>query len=154
MMNTRETVEGIKSFINSPERFLLVSGNKPNHTINLVFSMAMFRYSKPAVILLRSNVENLSSRFLLPILKSTNMGIRVSMDSFEEGTWHNSLKKINIAIIFPVELLRYKKYAGVLPDILQKDPDKVFLVSKKVNPDLGRFSHLTPVRLTYYSDPL
>lgn len=149
-MNTEEkTIEEIKSFIDSNEKFLLVTGTNQNQKYNLALSVVLSKCPKPATILFRANSMQMANYFLLPILKSIRAGNRIFVDSINRGTWHSSPREIDVAIVYPIDSLGYEKGDDCVQDIIRRSPEKVILVTWTDRKDISWVDQFNPVRVVY-----
>lgn len=157
-MNTRKkATQAILSFLQSSERFLLLTGTYQNEKHVLALSIVLTKYPSPATILFRVNHLDNVVNFLSPILnlsEKPKTGVPISIpgdytlyvDTINSRSWRSSPSDIDVAMVYPVDSLDYDNGDDCVRDLMRRNAKKIFLISWTDNVD---FSWIEQFNLMY-----
>ena len=160
-MNTEEkATQNILSFIRSDKKFLLLTGTHQNKKHILVLSLIFSRYPSPANILFRANSSRNIELFLSPLIKLLRFpktgapiniqgGYRLYVDTMNPRSWHSSPSNIDVAIVYPIDSLKYDEGDDCVQDLMGRNVKKIFLVSWTDNKDFSWTDQFNPIHTIY-----
>jgi hypothetical protein len=159
-MNTlQKAIDEIDEFLKTDERCLLLTGTYQNKKHILALAVVIERYLSSATILFRANsVQNVNT-FLSPVFGSKNFstgrsytlkeGFRLSIDSINSRSWGSTPSSLDIAIVYPIDSLKYDEGDECVHDLLRRGAKKIFLVSWTDNKDFSWTNQFSPVHVVY-----
>jgi len=160
MSNREEVIQGISEFISSNKRFLFLNGTHQYEKHVIVLKTIFTVYEPPASILIRVNhTQNIES-IINPVIKfksrlktgktyNIGKGFSLNFDTINKQSWGSSPRKIDIAVLYPLDSLNEKTGDENIQSILSRDPDKIFLVTWTDNKDFSWINHFEPDRISY-----
>jgi hypothetical protein len=161
-VNTRKkAIEEILSFIQSKERFLLLTGTYQNEKHVLALSLVLSKYPAPATVLFRANHLRNIEDFLSPVLKlikGPKSGVPINVhggyvlytDTINPLSWSSSPRNIDVAMVYPIDSLDYEAGDDCVQDLIRaRNARKIFLVSWTDDIDFGWTNQFNPVRVIF-----
>ncbi len=148
-MNTKEkAIQNILSFIRSDKKFLLLTGTHQNKKHILSLSLIFSEYPSRATVLFRANHYTNIEPFLSPVLHLTMKpktgvpleiqgGYTLYVDTINPRSWRSSPHDINVAVVYPIDSLKYDDGDDCVHDLVRRHAQKIFLVSWTDNKDFS-----------------
>ncbi|HHT71545.1 MAG TPA: hypothetical protein GX016_08225 [Firmicutes bacterium] len=159
MSNKEEVMLRIVSFLNSDARFLLLTGTHQNekHVVALAISLSL--YPAPATVLFRASSMSHVVSYLSPILNvkraksgtpiKIHGGYTLFLDSMNPRTWMSSPRSIDVAVVYPIDLLSFEDGDDCVHDLIRREVKKILLVSWTDNRDFSWTSQFNPIHVVY-----
>jgi len=159
-MNTRKNAtQKILSFLQSQEKFLLLTGTYQFQKHVLALTIIFQNYPPPATILFRVNHLDNAISFLSPVLnlrKRPKPGIPIEVDSYSlyvdsmnPKTWWSSPLDVDIAVVYPIDSLDYDSGDNCVQDLIRRKTKKILLVSCNDDVDFGWVEQFNPVHVVF-----
>ena len=160
-MNTeKKAAEAIASFIDSDERFLLLTGTHQQKKHLLVLTAILAGDGGPSTVLFRTNHSTHFDSFLSPILtlhKKPRTGTPIHIaggyslyvDTINRQSWSSSPSNIDVAVVYPIDSLTRDKAHDCIEDLLRRQARQIFLVTWTDNQDISWTSIYEPVHVVY-----
>lgn len=159
-MNTRQSAtHGILSFLESDQRFLLLTGTYQNEKHVLALSTILSKYPSPASILFRANHSTNIQNFLAPVLNLTKEprtgtpihvdGYTLYVDTINPMSWSSSPSEVDVAMVYPIDSLEYESGDDCVQDLISRKAKKILLVSWTDDKDFGWATQFSPIHVIF-----
>lgn len=156
-MNTgTQATQKILSFLQGDEKYLLLTGTHQYKKHALALAITLSEYPPPTTILFRADhMRGLRVHLKLdrepkprkPIV--VHDGHTLFGDTINPKTWRSSPRNIDVAIVYPVDSLKYDAGGECVRDLTRRGAKKIFLVSCTDNTDFSWTEYFNPVHVTY-----
>ncbi len=156
-MNTKlQAIQKISSFLKGTNQTLLLTGTHQKMKHPLVLELVLSKYPAPATILFRTNNLKILGETLgldrdpkigKPI--SVQRGFTLFPDTIKRTTWQSSPRSIDIAIVYPIDSLKFDAGGECIQDLMHRGVKKIFLVSWTDNVDFSWTEYFNPVHVIY-----
>ncbi|MEM3827961.1 MAG: hypothetical protein QXP36_01920 [Conexivisphaerales archaeon] len=159
-MTTRKiATQKILSFLQSKEKFLLLTGTHQFQKHVLALSIIFGNYPAPATILFRVNHLDNATIFVSPVLNLTKRprpGVPITVnnyalyvDSMNPKSWHSTPSNVDVAIVYPIDSLDYDSGDDCVQDLIKRKAKKILLVSCTDNVDFGWVDQFNPIHVVF-----
>lgn len=160
-MNTKaKAIQAIISFLNSNEKVLMLTGTYQHEKHPLILRLVFSNFPSPANVLFRANSAQNFGTFLSTILKLTKKprtgspltisgGYRLHVDTINPASWGSSPREVDVAIVYPIDSLKWNEAEACVQNLLGKNARKIFLVSWTDNKDYSWADQFKPVKVIY-----
>jgi len=157
-MNTRDqAINGIVvEFLDSNKKFLFVNGTHEDEKHNLVMNVVLEKYSS-INILFRANAKNNAILYLTsfnvnipsPGKYTSINGNKLYVDSINSTSWNSTPSNMDVAILYPAESLDLNTENSCIKNLVNKNPQKIILITWSDNKDIRWVDQYSPERVTY-----
>lgn len=162
-MNTfDEAVRRISSYLESDDKFLLISGTHQYEKHILALRLVFNSYKSPTTVLFRSNsMQSLKGRNFLGRLFNSRInfktgtpyrirgGYTLFVDSINRRTWNSSPQDIDVGIIYPIDSLNFNNGDDCVQDLIDRNAKKIILITWTDNKDFSWVNQYNPCHVVY-----
>jgi len=159
MNNKESALKNIDSFLESEEKHLILNGTNQNKKHPLVLAVVIYAAPPNSTILFRVNHKTHIKDFLSSVINLSKNpqpgkpikidGKNLYVDTINPSSWGKTPRKIDYAIIYPIDSLDCKTGDENLSDVKNRDPKKIFLVTWTDNKDMSWTNSYNPTIVTY-----
>lgn len=160
MNNKRKVIDAIMSFIDSDAKCLKITGTHQFQKHVLALAVIFSKYPPPATILFRTNSLQNVSDFLSPVINIPNRpktgvpinikgGYKLFIDTINRRTWMSSPLNIDVAVVYPIDSLKYDEGDECVHDLLSRKARKIILVTWTDNKDFSWTEQFHPMHIVY-----
>lgn len=159
MNNKESALKSIIDFLGSEEKYLILNGTNQYEKHPLVLAAVVYAAPANSTILFRVNHKTHIKDFLSSVInlsKNPQPGkpIKVDgkylyVDTINPSSWGKTPRKIDYAIIYPIDSLNSKTGDDNLTDVKNRNPQKIFLVTWTDNKDMSWTNSYNPTIVTY-----
>ena len=156
-MNTKsQAIQKITSFLLGEKQTLLLTGTHQKKKPLLALALVLSKYPSPAKILFRTNnLKILGETLGLNRVPKTGKPIDVQggytlfADTINPTTWRSSPRSIDVAIVYPLDSLKFDAGGKCVQDLVHRRAKKIFIISWTDNKDFSWTDYFNPVHVIY-----
>jgi len=159
MNNKESALKNIVSFLKSEEKYFLLNGTNQYKKHPLILAAIIVSAPPNSTILFRVNHKSHIKDFLSSLINLTKNpqpgkpinvdGKNLYVDTINSASWGKTPRKIDYAVIYPIDSLDSKTGDENLTDIKNRDPKKTFMVTWTDNKDMSWTNSYNPTIITY-----
>ncbi len=160
-MCTREiAIKKIRDFLESENKFLLITGTNQFEKHKLMLMIIFCFYSNTKTLFRVNGMKN-ATDFLSPIFDSKIKNIKTGkpinvkdnnklyVDSMNSKSWSSTPNNFDSGVIYPIDSLDPDKGARCVEDLLNRNTNKIILISWTDNKEFSWTQHYEPFHVIY-----
>lgn len=160
-MNTKENaIKEILLFLDSDERFLLLTGTFQNRKHILALQLILSTFPTPTTILFRAGHSSNFETFLRPVISlqrkpKTGTPIRIKggynlyVDTINSKSWGSTPRNLDVAVVYPLDALNEDNGDDCVQDLIRRNTRKILLISWTDNKDFFWVEQFDPRHVSY-----